>query len=281
LLKTNFHPGAGSGIGRAISLHLANQGITVFAVGRRISKLEETKNLAGNKNHIQIITADVTSEEGRTIIHNMISNQSKKLRYLIHNAGVVGPLVPLEKLTLDGYQKTMTTNVEAPIFLTQRLLPLLTSEIKETGHYARVLHVSSGCAHNPSVSWLSYCVSKAAFLMAYKCLALEFKNLNLGVLCGSMKPGIVDSEMQDEMRKSSETDFPKVKRFKDLRQGLEKKLEQGEVPSGPHLPDVNALDTADNVAHFTWFLLTKTSNEEYDTVDWDIRDEELVKRWVG
>jgi NAD(P)-dependent dehydrogenase (short-subunit alcohol dehydrogenase family) len=120
-------------------------------------------------------------------------------------------------------------------------------------------------------------VSKAAFLMAYRCLALE---LAPTVLVGSCKPGIVDTAMQDEMRLAAETDFPKVTFFKKLKEEKEKSFDK-EKDSKPHLPDRSRLDTPENVAHFCWFLLTKTSKEEYSSQDWDIRDEQIASRWLS
>ena len=150
--------------------------------------------------------------------------------------------------------------VEAPVFLSRDLFPLL-----DTAH-GRILHVSSGCAHKPSQSWLSYCVSKAAFLMLYQCLNLDWKGR---VAVGSFKPGIVDTEMQEQMRRASPEDFPKVDYFKKLKTshdeyyGTEKRQ-----PDVPHIPDLSRLDTAENVAHFAWYLLSKTSDAQFASKDW-------------
>ena len=125
-------------------------------------------------------------------------------------------------------------------------------------------------------SWLSYSVSKAAFLMAYRCLALD---LEPAILVGSFKPGIVDTEMQDTMRLATEQDFPKVSFFKKLKQEAEKQADP-EKDTKPHVPIRERLDTPENVAHFAWFLLDKTGDAEYSTQDWDIRDEALASRWL-
>src|SRR4051812_48829622 len=105
--------------------------------------------------------------------------------------------------------------------------------------------------------------------MAYKCLALD---LEPTILVGSFKPGIVDTEMQDEMRKASDGDFPKVTFFKKLKIEAEK-LADPAKDLKPHLPNRERLDTPENVAHFAWFLLEETADGEYSSQDWDIRDE--------
>ena len=110
--------------------------------------------------------------------------------------------------------------------------------------------------------------------MAYKCLAME---LSPNILVGSFKPGIVDTEMQGVMRLASEEDFPKVSFFKKLKTEKDK---LSELETAPHVPNVERLDTPENVAHFCWFVLTKTTNEEFPSQDWDIRDESLASRWL-
>ncbi|KAH9255107.1 hypothetical protein BASA81_006866 [Batrachochytrium salamandrivorans] len=242
------------------------------AVGRRMEKLLETQAAAVDPKQIELIQADITLEQDRNKILAKLG--AVKLEYLVHNAGVVGPLVPSDKLDLGEFQSVMRTNVEAPIFLTQLLLPALEFNSKKS----RILHVSSGCAHSASPSWLAYCVSKAAFLMAYRCLALDLEPK--GILVGSFKPGIVDTEMQQEMRLASVGDFPKADFFKKLRQEQLNHHSGEEVAGKPHAPSRDRLDIPDNVAHFAWFLLHDTSDAEFPSHDWDIRDDKIGLRWI-
>jgi len=113
--------------------------------------------------------------------------------------------------------------------------------------------------------------------MAYRSLALD---LAPKILVGSFKPGIVDTEMQAEMRKSSEDDFPKVTFFKKLKEEKDTKFD-AENDTKAHVPDPSRLDTPENVAHFCWWLLSATSDEEFPSQDWDIRDKALAPRWIG
>jgi len=268
---------------------LAAESVHVIAVGRRLHALEQTRSearSAGLRGEVVPVVADVGTEEGRSAVaREAAARAGGRVRFLVHNAGVLGPLVPLEKLELSKFQDVMRTNVEAPVFLTKALLPLLDAG---GAPKPRVLHVSSGCAHNPTASWLAYSVSKAALLMAYRCLELEFREAGRGVLVGSTKPGIIDTPMQDEMRLAADADFPKAKRFRQLKEGLGRKagaappppttVERLELP--PRFPDPEALDTPENVAHFIWFLLTQTTEEEYGSHDWDVRDKSIASRWA-
>jgi len=129
----------------------AEPGLGVICVGRREHKLHETKQLCRQPQNVTVVAADVSTEQGRRAVLDCVAAVCPQgLKYLVQNAGVVGPLKATLDLRLDDFRHTMATNVEAPIFLSKDLFPLLT---KARG---RVLHVSSGCAHKPSQSWLAY-----------------------------------------------------------------------------------------------------------------------------
>lgn len=65
--------------------------------------------------------------------------------------------------------------------------------------------------------------------------------------------------MQDEMRLSQPNEFPKITFFKKLKQEMPTVLDNNK----PHLPNHNHLDTIENVGFFTWFLLNKVEDSEF------------------
>ena len=146
--------GKGSGIGRSITLDLVSRGLGVFIVGRRLEKLQETVGLSKHPDNIVIIHADVSKEEGRNKIKQAIGDHN--LRFLIHNAGIVGPLKSIKNVEIQEYRQVMETNVEAPIFLTKLLIPTLEQSAKKNGISSRILHVSSGCAHRASGKFINH-----------------------------------------------------------------------------------------------------------------------------
>ena len=174
--------GAGSGIGRATAAALCERGIEVYGVGRREGALRETATrIDGDRFHA--IVADVSTPEGRGAIADRIDGAASTI--LVHNAATTGPLGPLDALTLDGFRATMASNVEGPLFLTKALMPKLAQG-------SRVLHVSTGGAHQGFDGMLSYCASKAALRSVYESLRDEYA----GRVCfGSAQPGVVATEM--------------------------------------------------------------------------------------
>lgn len=179
--------GASGGIGRALSQHLAERGLDVLAIGRRLDALEETAS--ANPERITPLSADVASSEGRQKIVDSIPANAKIVA-LVHNAGVLQPLALLEEISVDQWRNIAAVNIEAPLFLTQALLDRLSD--------ARVLHLSSGLAHWPMAGVGAYCMTKAALYMLYQCYNQEFAERDTVV--GSVMPGIVGTEMNVKLR---------------------------------------------------------------------------------
>ena len=174
--------GAGSGIGRATAAALCERGLEVYGVGRREGALRETATQIGGDN-FHAVVADVSTPEGRGAIADRIDGAASTI--LVHNAATTGPLGPLDALTLDGFRATMASNVEGPLFLTKALMPILAQG-------SRVLHVSTGGAHQGFDGMLSYCASKAALRSVYESLRDEYAGR---IIFGSAQPGVVATEM--------------------------------------------------------------------------------------
>jgi len=133
--------------------------------------------------------------------------------------------------------------VEGPLFLTQKLLSKLCG--------GRVLHISSGAAHNPYAGWGAYCTSKAALHMIYQVFKKELDEY--GISIGSARPGVVNTPMQKRVRKASENVFPELGKFVKLKENQE-------------------LLEPEYVAKFLSALLLNTDNQTYSGKEWDIRE---------
>jgi benzil reductase ((S)-benzoin forming) len=253
--KENMSPfalitGGGTGIGQALALNLATQNIHVTIVGRRLKPLQETKNQFPKLIHI--ITADISTPSGRANLINALP-QDQPIHFLVHSAGIMGPVGPLPALKLNEWQQTFATNVEGPLFLTQQLLPHLK---KGQG---RILHLSTLLAHEPLSHFMSYSTSKAALYMIYRHLAMELKPH--GIKVGSVMPGPVDTPIQDKIRALPPDSFPDYASFQDLKT---KKL----------------LVPTETCAAFLAWLLLQTTDEEFIAKDWDIYDKKHHPLWL-
>ncbi|MBK1734575.1 short-chain dehydrogenase [Halorhodospira abdelmalekii] len=240
--------GGGSGLGRALTEGLLEQGARVLIAGRRQTPLEETAALAPDRVIAQ--RADLSTEEGRAQVAAAVP-EGCKVRAVIHNAGVLEPVGPLHAVDLTAWRHAFATNVEAALFLTQSLLPAM-----QPG--SRILQISSGAAHRPVAGWGAYCASKAALFMIYETLRDELRPH--GVLVGSVRPGVVDTPMQELIRQQTSEQFPEVERFIKLK-------ERGQL----HAPE--------KAADFVLWALLETGDKQFIEHEWNIADEEQQTRW--
>lgn len=278
--------GGRSGIGRAIALKIASFPFidTVFAVSRSISKSDDIVQASSK---IVPLAADVTTEEGRTVIldavqeicggNNSVAGAKKQLRYLVHSAGSIEPIKPVLQVKPEELRQAMLVNCEAPLLLSTTLYPYMQRDGAE-GPPGWILHVSSGAAHGaPPVGWSCYGISKAAFYQSAKVLQREFAGK---VLVGTFKPGVVDTDMQGEIRAAPSDAMPAVSNFEQMKQ---KAAKQDSVAKPPV---AGGLDSPSNVAFFAEYLLTGTTDEDFTnekdaTNEYDIRDRKLYPLWIA
>lgn len=136
---------------------------------------------------------------------------------LINNAGTVKPVSRSENTCIEGYLNSYKVNVLAPIILTNGLIDWL----KEKKCIKKVINISSGAAINAVSGWSAYCSAKAGLNMFTEVVSLEQENLENGAKIVTFRPGVIDTDMQVEIRKSKEEDFEDVKRFQDLKENNE------------------------------------------------------------
>lgn len=153
--------GAGSGIGRAVSLHYAREGAMVILVGRRQRALEETHDrIVAAGGHCTIVPLDLDVELVRVPdLVNAVLERFQRLDILVNNAALLGNLTPLAALEPVWWEAIFRVNVTAPYFLTQSLLPLLRRSADGC-----VINVVSGLARRGRAYWGAYAMSKAALL---------------------------------------------------------------------------------------------------------------------
>lgn len=238
--------GGGTGIGRALAGRFADKGWRVTIVGRRLNLLQEVARDYPDK--ISIISADVGSIQDR---QKIVSEAKGTLDLLVHNAAVLGPVGPILDQSPEDWKSHMATNVEGPLFLTQALLLKLVEN-------SRVVNISSGAAHQGIPGWGMYCTSKAALFMLGQLLKDELAQRNIWF--GSVRPGIVDTPMQAEIRALEPEDFPMVEQFRQYKA-------------------TGALVTSELVAQYLEWLLLEVSGPQLGEREWDIRDAEWQSAW--
>ena len=193
-------------------------------------------------NNIDYIEADISKNEDRNLIFNKI--EKNHIKFLIHNAAVLNPVGNILNINETDFRYHLSVNLEAPLFLTQLLLPKMTNS-------SRILNISSGAAYSAIPGWSAYNISKAAFAMLYNVLKNDLSDFDIKI--GSVCPGIVDTPMQEYIRSLDNKIFPQIELFKIFK-------------------EKNKLLNPEKVAYHLFWLLLHTSNNIYIKKDWDIKE---------
>jgi NAD(P)-dependent dehydrogenase (short-subunit alcohol dehydrogenase family) len=132
---------------------------------------------------------------------------------LINNAGTVQPIGPLEMQSYEAIARAVTLNVSAPLMLSAALMAV-TGTPEYAGADRRIMHISSGAGRNATAGWSVYCATKAALDHHARAVALD---QGVPVRIASVAPGVVDTDMQGEIRGSTAEQFPALSRFEALK----------------------------------------------------------------
>jgi len=117
--------GASSGIGRAIALALADRGTTLGLVSRRPDALEAVTEVARRRGaEVLCYRADLSLDADIERLGQSLRQDLGRLDVLVHSAGAIAP-GPMEAVSLRDFETQYRTNLRAPYFLTQTLLPML------------------------------------------------------------------------------------------------------------------------------------------------------------
>jgi NAD(P)-dependent dehydrogenase (short-subunit alcohol dehydrogenase family) len=185
--------GANRGFGKAITMDLAKAGATVIMLGRDLGSLESAYDEVVNAGFVEPILYPLDLE-GATPEHYQqlqtdVLSQFPQLDGLIHNAGIIGTMMPIEQYDLKLWYATMQININAPFMLTQALIPALNKSDD-----ARILFLSANVGRNARAYWGAYGVSKFAIEGLSKTLAEELEKTNIKT--NSLNPGRMRTKMR-------------------------------------------------------------------------------------
>ncbi len=133
---------------------------------------------------------------------------------LINNAGVVGPLGPLENADPQALAQTLRIDLEAPMALCAAFLAATDGWTMRR----RILNISSGLGRRAMAGSALYCAAKAGMDHFSRCVALDEARKPHGAQIVALAPGVIDTDMQAQLRGSDPQLFPDREMFVDLQQ---------------------------------------------------------------
>ncbi len=206
--------GHSQGLGRAVLDHyLAKETFHVLAISRTKLEIESPRltQLSMDLSDLKVLENQLSSIFPEGDFDQII---------LLNNAGWIGQVKPIGKLGPKELREQVNLNLLAPMYLTNAFI----SNYRDNQAEKIVCNISSGAATRPVEGWGGYCSTKAGLAMFTLVAAKEKKASNIHFY--SVAPGIIDTPMQEEIRKSNDTDFPELKKFIDYKE--EGKLESPE-----------------------------------------------------
>ncbi|MDC9715565.1 MAG: YciK family oxidoreductase [Gammaproteobacteria bacterium] len=185
--------GANRGFGRAMTLDLAKAGATVIMLGRDLASLEGVYDEVVDAHYQEPVLypfdlEGATPEHYEQLQADIFVNFGQ-LDGLIHNAGIIGTMMPIEQYDIKLWYSTMQINLNAAFMLTQFLIPALNKSAD-----ARILFLSSSVGREARAYWGAYGVSKFALEGLSKTLSEELEQTNICV--NSLDPGRMKTEMR-------------------------------------------------------------------------------------
>ena len=134
---------------------------------------------------------------------------------LINNAGVIARIGPMSEAAPADLTQALRVGLEAPMVLAAAFLRATQAWPGER----RVLNISSGLGRRPMASQAAYCAAKAGMDHFSRCLALEEALKPNGAKVCSLAPGVIDTDMQHQLRGADPAAFPDRQAFEQLKTG--------------------------------------------------------------
>jgi len=213
--------GASRGMGLAMALQLLAQEHQILCLSRQRNDDLQAQADARSCDLVQW-AQDLSDTEGAAarLTHwlDQLTASALASATLINNAGVIPAIGPLDQCPPTQLSLALRVGLEAPMHLTAAFL-------RATGHWVdtgwrgprKVLNISSGLGRHPMAAQAPYCAAKAGLDHFTRCSALDEAQRPHGARLVSLAPGVIDTDMQVQLRAGDPARFPDRQRFVDLQ----------------------------------------------------------------
>ncbi len=208
--------GASRGMGLAMAMQLIDAGHNLLCISRKTSD-----ELAGHakakgvrcEQWPQDLTRPETAAARLETWLTSLPQEELASVTLINNAGMLPRIATLAAIPAAELADAMRVDLEAPMLLTSAFLRV-TAGWKAT---RKILNISSGLGRRPMASQAPYCAAKAGMDHFSRCVALEEAGRPNGALICSLAPGVIDTDMQAQLRSADLAEFPDIANFIALK----------------------------------------------------------------
>nr|WP_321452014.1 SDR family oxidoreductase [uncultured Carboxylicivirga sp.] len=217
--------GAGSGMGRELTLQLVQKGAKVAMVDINESGLEETAKLAGESN-VSVHVTNISDRQSVEQLPKAVINQHGAVDGIINNAGIIQPFINVADLDYDHIERIMNVNFYGTLYMTKAFMPHLLKRPE-----AHIANVSSMGGFIPFPGQTFYGASKAAVKLLTEGLYAELKETNVNVTIihpGAVNTnimsnsGVATKEKEEQSKEASNMTLPAPKAAAIMIKAIEK-----------------------------------------------------------
>ena len=195
--------GASSGLGEATARHLSAEGATVVLGARRVERVQSlAKELTAKGGKALAVATDVThADQVKRLVDTAVQTHGR-IDVMLNNAGLM-PLAPLERLTIDDWNRMIDVNIKGVLYGIAAALPHMKRQ--KAGH---IINVSSVAGHKVRPGNAVYAATKHAVRVISEGLRMELKPYNIRTTIispGAVATELLDSITEPDVRESART----------------------------------------------------------------------------
>ncbi|MBN6887406.1 NAD(P)-dependent dehydrogenase (short-subunit alcohol dehydrogenase family) [Cytobacillus horneckiae] len=234
--------GAGSGIGKATAIRLANEGAKVILSGRTRAKLDEVANIINEKTNIplaEVFPVDVTEADDIQELSDYIAEQFGDLHILINNAGGSANGKVLEA-SEEIWDYAQNLNLKSVFLLSQKLGKIMVNGAKSDmlPQNRSIVNVASLSGYKAGAHFVPYSTSKAGVISFTRAHALEMAPF--GIRANSVSPGFVETPLTEKGLESEK-----------FKQTVQKKTALGRIARPEEIANVIAFLASEESSYVT------------------------------
>lgn len=199
--KVAIVTGAGRGIGKSISIALAERGVDVVLVSRTLSELNSVAAIIEKIGRRALpILADISDENDVQKMVQEVVNKFEKIDILVNNAGV-GYFSKVAEMKSEEFDQMFSVNMRGLFLATKSVLPYMINH-----NCGDIINISSLAGRNSFVGGAGYSATKWAVIGFARSLMLEVRQHNIRVI--TICPGSVNTSFSDNVKNPSQMPQP-------------------------------------------------------------------------
>ncbi|MBF0267873.1 MAG: SDR family oxidoreductase [Alphaproteobacteria bacterium] len=195
--RTAIVTGANQGLGFAIAEAYLEAGLSGLAIcARDKAKLDEAADALRAKakpgQRVFAMSCDVAKTEQVDALVAATLEEFAHIDVLVNNAGVYGPLGPIESIDWKEWADAIAINLMGLVYVCRAVVPAM-----KAAAYGKIVNLSGGGATNPLPRISAYAASKAGVVRFTETLAMELQDHKIDV--NAIAPGVLDTRLTDQL----------------------------------------------------------------------------------